>query len=230
MIDQVTTLTFLKYKGIYNKIWAFHMMLFMHFPLRKVRGQTFYKLLGSGKAQFNPFPDWSVYALLQVWDSEEDASKYLAKSKSFKAFKKHTLYQYTIFLRNIKSKGSWSAKSPFIPAQTIDANINEIAVITRATIRLSKLFVFWKFVPKSQQALQKNDALLFSKGIGEAPALQMSTFSIWKNEKALHAFAYKSSGHVKAIQKTKTIDWYKEELFARFQPYKTQGNWLDKPL
>ncbi|WP_378185134.1 DUF3291 domain-containing protein [Aquimarina sp. W85] len=230
MTKQITTVTFFKYQGIYNKVWAVSSMLFMHIRLRTVHGQSFYKLLGSGKSQFNPYPDWSVYALLQVWNSEHDANEYLAKSKSFTSFKKHTSYQYTVFLKNIKSKGTWAAKTPFTTSNSIDTDVEKIAVITRATIKINKLILFWKTVPSSQQGLVRNDALLFSKGIGEAPIFQMATFSIWENEKSLNEFAYKSSGHVNAIKKTKRIDWYKEELFARFQPYKTEGNWLYKPL
>ena len=230
MENQITTLTFFKYKGIYNKVWAFCMMLYMHLPLRKTSGQSFYKLLGTGKENFNPMPDWSEYAVLQVWDNEHYAEAYFQQSKSFKTYQRHTIYQYTVFLKNVKSKGLWSGKSPFVPALNIDPTIDALAVITRATIKLSKLFVFWKFVPKSQKGVQNNKSLLFTRGIGEVPALQMSTFSIWKSEEALHEFAYKSRGHVKAIQKTKAIDWYKEELFARFQPYKTIGDWQDKPL
>jgi hypothetical protein len=50
------------------------MMQFANKDLAKVNGLTFYRLMGSGKGRgFNPFPDWSVYCLLQVWESEEAA-------------------------------------------------------------------------------------------------------------------------------------------------------------
>lgn len=59
---QVTTLTFMRYQGVSAKLWAFGMMQFAHGPLSKVVGLQTYKLMGSGKAGFNPLPDWQVYA------------------------------------------------------------------------------------------------------------------------------------------------------------------------
>ena len=36
----------------------------------------FYKLLGTGSEGFSTWPDWSVYGLLQVWDSEALAESF----------------------------------------------------------------------------------------------------------------------------------------------------------
>jgi hypothetical protein len=47
------------------------MMQFANKDLAKVNGLTFYRLMGSGKGEVLTFPDWSVYCLLQVWESEE---------------------------------------------------------------------------------------------------------------------------------------------------------------
>lgn len=41
-------------------------------------------------------------------------------------------------------------------------------------------------------------------------------------------FAYKSKDHQNAIKKTRQLDWYKEELFSRFQPYRSEGTWNGK--
>ena len=53
----------------------------------------------------------------------------------------------------------------------------------------------------------------------------MATFSLWENIDALISFACNSTEHQEAIRKTRKIDWYKEELFVRFQPYRTIGTW-----
>lgn len=38
-------------------------------------------------------------------------------------------------------------------------------------------------------------------------------------------YAYTSQYHKEVVQKTRELGWYKEELFARFVPYKSEGSW-----
>ena len=69
--------------------------------------------------------------------------------------------------------------------------------------------------------------MIYTKGIGEVPVVQMATFSLWKNFNAVKEYAYKSKQHKEAIRKTRKNNWYKEELFSRFHPYKSLGTWND---
>ncbi|MGB5818078.1 MAG: DUF3291 domain-containing protein [Saonia sp.] len=225
---QITTLTFFKYHGFKHKVWAFGMMQFAHATLSKVDGLSFYKLMGSGKEGFNPLPDWSVYGLLQVWENEKVANSFFNSSNLMKRYVEHSEEYWTIYLKNIVAKGYWSAKNPFQKSGAIAANNPYVAVITRATIKPRFLIKFWKYVPVSQAPLVDNPGLLFTKGIGEVPIVQMATFSIWKNKESLLEFAYKSTEHKKAIKDTRKLDWYKEELFSRFQPYRSVGQWEGK--
>ena len=200
MNRQITTISFFKFSSLQNKIWAVVMMLLAHKDLYKVKGLSFYRLMGSGKDKgFNPLPDWSVYSLIQVWKSEEAANEFFNRSKLIKKYKNHTKEMYTLY----------------------------IAIITRATIKLSWLFRFWKYVPTSQEPLDGNKGLIYTKGIGEVPVVQMATFSLWKNFNAVKEYAYKSKQHKDAIRKTRKNKWYKEELFSRFHPYKSLGTWDD---
>jgi heme-degrading monooxygenase HmoA len=201
------------------------MMQFAHTPLSKTLGLQFYKLLGSGKTGFNPFPDWSTYALLQLWDDEAAAHTFFETSKIMGRYRKKSKEQWTVYMKNITAKGEWTGKNPFVPSNDLDENNPHISVITRATIKKRMLLKFWKFVPISQQPLNGNLGLIYTKGIGEAPFFQMVTFSLWKDKKSLMDFAYKSKEHQQAIQKTRQLNWYKEELFSRFQPYSSIGTW-----
>jgi heme-degrading monooxygenase HmoA len=88
---------------------------------------------------------------------------------------------------------------------------------------------FWQYVPTSQRPIQQGcKGLIYTKGIGESPLVQMATFSLWENMEALKNFAYHSPEHQVAIQKTRQLDWYKEEMFVRFQPYRSVGTWGGK--
>jgi heme-degrading monooxygenase HmoA len=222
-MSQITTLTFFRYTSLKDKLWAFKMMQFAHKPMSKVAGLQFYRLMGSGKGLgFNPFPDWGVYAILQVWENEAAAIAYF-KGDLHKRYKQSASEIWTLYMQNIIAKGTWSGSNPFI-ANATSKNL-PLAVITRATIKPKELYHFWKYVPKSQEGLADNPGLIFTKGIGEVPFSQMATFSIWDSEESLKLFAYNQRAHSKAIALTRERNWYSEELFSRFAVIKTTGNW-----
>lgn len=226
---QITTLTLFSYDRFRERLWAFGMMQFAKPALGKTEGLEFYKLLGVGKKHFDPRPDWSSYGLLQVWKDEAHAKAFFGSSSLMRRYRKHSTEQLTIFMRNIRARGLWSGQNPFVASKEIDADRGEVAVITRATIKTSKLKTFWDYVPTSQRDTQNNPDLLFTVGVGERPLTQMVTFSIWKNEEALKQFAYKQQNHRNAVLKTQALQWYKEELFSRFQPYRVEGSWKGFP-
>ena len=230
MSNQITTISFFKYSLFSNKAWAFKMMQFANKDLRKVNGLSFYRLMGSGKGRgFNPLPDWSIYCLLQVWESEDAANTFFLSSDLVKRYKNHTSELFTLYMKNISAGGTWVGKNPFEKAAELDPNL-PIAIITRATIKLNWLLKFWKYVPTSEEGLDGNEGLIYTKGVGEVPIIQMATFSLWKNFDAVKQFAYKSKQHQEAIKKTRQFEWYSEELFSRFQPYKSTGTWEGRDL
>ncbi len=202
------------------------MMQFAHSYLKKTEGLQFYKLLGTGKGEgFHPFPDWSVYALLQVWDSDHHADQFFQNSLISKKYRSKAEESWRLYLRSIVAKGLWDKKQPFLKSDELEGGNTKLAIITRATIKTSKLFSFWKYVPTSEKPLSQSQGLLFKKGIGEVPITQMATFSLWDDQEALDQFAYQSEEHRKAIKKTRDLCWYSEELFSRFQPFRSVGTW-----
>jgi heme-degrading monooxygenase HmoA len=132
-------------------------------------------------------------------------------------------------MKNISAGGTWVGKNPFVKGADLDPT-QPVAVITRATIKWNWLFRFWKYVPTSQKPLEGNKGLIYTKGIGEVPIVQMATFSLWKDFEAVKEFAYNSEQHKEAIRKTRKNEWYSEELFSRFYPYKSSGTWQGEDL
>ena len=189
----------------------------------------FYKLLGTGSEGFSTWPDWSVYGLLQVWDTESLAGSFFRSHPQMGAFLNRSEESMRIFMKPIRSKGLWDGQNPFLHQEEPDEDSGPIAVLTRATIRKKYLLRFWKYVPHSQQPLGTSTGLLYSKGIGETPLTDMATFSLWENQEAMQAYAYGTDAHIGAIRKTRELGWYREELFARFRPYKIDGTWKDIP-
>lgn len=229
-MEQITTISFFRFTSFKTKLWAFGMMQFAHKPMKQVAGLELYKLLGTGKAAFNPMPDWSVYAILQIWENEEVANRFFLSHRLFKKYEKKSNQHWVLFLKNRMTRGVWGGVNPFQQSKTIDKGIPLVVALTRATIKIRKLRTFWKYVPHSQTDLMSNQGLIYTKGVGEVPFKQMATFSLWKDEESLNTFAYRTKGHLGAIGKTREVNWYKEELFARFQPFRSIGNWGIKPL
>ena len=88
-MNQVTCITLLRYPGVISKIWAFCMMQFAHRSFSNVEGLEFYKLMGSGKGDgFNPWPDWSTYAILTIWKNEDSANDFIENGKLYKRYHK----------------------------------------------------------------------------------------------------------------------------------------------
>ncbi|MDI1235734.1 MAG: DUF3291 domain-containing protein [bacterium] len=230
MSQQITTLSFFKFATLSNKVWGFKMMQFAKKDLADVKGLTFYRLMGSGKGRgFNPLPDWSIYCLLQVWESENAAQEFFTGSDLIKQYALHTEELFTLYMKSISASGAWIGKNPFEKGADLDPSA-PIAIITRATIKWNWLLRFWNYVPTSEEALEGNAGLIYTKGVGEVPIVQMATFSLWKDFESVKQFAYKSKQHQEAIRRTRKNNWYKEELFARFQPYKSTGTWEGKNL
>ncbi len=197
-------------------------MQFGHRHLQNVDGLNFYKLLGSGKGDgFNPYPDWGTYALLTIWDSVEAAETFIENNSLIAHYERKATSLTHYFMQPIRSHGLWSGVNPFEGDEVKPNPSDNICILTRATIKWSKLRTFWKYVPTSKLPLTNNPDLLYTKGVGEVPLVQMATFSIWNNLEAVKQFAYKSKEHAAAVRMTRELKWYKEELFARFVLLKT---------
>ena len=227
---QVISISFFRFKGLSNKWWGFTQMGAMPNLEESIDGVEFSKLLGSGaKDGFSIAPNFGVYALLIVWKNESSADHFFKTHKVFQDFKSNSEDQWTVFMHNTMVHGEWDGKNPF----TTTKEFNEkklVAVITRATIKTKHLIRFWRFVPKVSESVANKKGRLFSVGIGELPLIQQATFSLWENSTLMMDYAYKSQYHKEVVQKTRSLGWYKEELFARFEPYKSVGSWNGKHL
>lgn len=228
-MEGITTLNLFRYRGFGAKFWALSQMGLAHGSLRGVRGMTFYKLLGTGRQGFSTRPDWSVYGLLQVWESEARAVDFFDSHPRMQAFLERCDENLRIYLYPLRSVGLWDGRNPFGDGGAPLPGIRALAVLTRASIRKKHLWNFWNFVPGAQAPLKHSKGLVYTKGIGETPLVDMATFSLWDGLQSMQEYAYGSAAHLEAIKRTRELGWYREELFARFQPYRMEGTWRDIP-
>ncbi|TVR81342.1 MAG: DUF3291 domain-containing protein [Chitinophagaceae bacterium] len=227
-MNQITTCSFFKVESISNKWWAFKQMQLGIGALRNVRGLTFFKLLGSGaKNGFSAIPNFGTYVLICVWVSEESAKLFLKENIFFKSYQKRSCENFTVYLNSAESHGSWDGYQPFEKNSKVPSD-KPVLVLTRASIKFTKLWSFWSKVGKVSKSLENYDGVVFSIGVGEWPLIQQATISIWQTQAEMLDFAYNNQKHKEVMRLTRKLNWYKEEMFARFIPYKFEGIWNDK--
>ena len=190
------------------------------FALRSSANVGFYKSLGTGKGEtFTPSDanalQWGLVAVV------EDIEKF-DSSAVVKRWRKGSVSEFRAVLEPISSHGKWAGKEPFIAtAKDWDG---QVAAITRARIKWSQNFRFWRSVPPVTISLKSAPGLVAAIGIGEAPIGLQGTFSLWESAAAIRDFAYKGAAHQKAIADTSAYKWYSEELFARFAVREVRGS------
>jgi hypothetical protein len=188
----------------------------------------FYKLLGSGaKNGFSAAPNFGTYALFSVWENETKAQTFFDKNSFFNTYKKRSSEMFTVYLNSAESHGYWDGIQPFEKTSTLEMN-KPIVVLTRASIRFNKLWSFWNKVGIVSQSLNGYKGAVMSIGVGEWPLIQQATISIWKTQAEMLDYAYKNPKHREVVLLTRKLNWYKEEMFARFVPYKFEGFWEGK--
>lgn len=223
---QTTTISSFRFEGAPAQLWAFSQMQFARAPLKRTPGVSFCKLMGSGTGEsFHPRPNFGVYAILLIWQSNEAAIKGLAESKVIAGYRSRATESFTVFLQAHKAWGQWDGGMPFETAGKGEREVQPIGVLTRATLHKGVLYDFWKSVPAVSDELKNEPGLLFKLGMGEVPWVQQVTFSIWRNTKDMHAFAYRSRAHSDAIRQARERGWFKEGLFARFSIVGAEGTW-----
>ncbi|MDB5032465.1 DUF3291 domain-containing protein [Mucilaginibacter sp.] len=218
----IVSLTIVRYPKLLIP-FALLAMAIHRLSMRLQKGCTFWKLLGSGQnGTFDLQPDWQQWGLLAVWDNQEAFDKFYNHSFIASWWKLFRTEQWTILCEPLQSHGKWDGKEPF-GAPNVADYIGPVAVLTRATIRFNKLKSFWGNVDDVADLMATAKGYVASFGIGEAPVYRQATFSVWESLDDVKAFAYQSRQHSEVIKKTRTENWYKEELFARFKPVAAFG-------
>ena len=219
--DLVTVIYFWKIKQ--SKVgFALLRMALDRSALRRFTGVRFAKMLGTGKGEtFTPRDaDSTRWGALLVIESSQLTS--LDNSKLVKRWRKNSIDEVRYLVDPISSHGLWAKANPFDYQRS--ASEGEVVAITRARIKWTQNFRFWRAVPPVTSSLHASPGLLTTIGIGEAPIGLQGTFSHWRSGADLRNFAYKGAAHQEAIAATERHAWYAEELFARFAVRDIRGS------
>lgn len=223
--EQTVVLSFFRFHRR-KYLWAMSRMAIVPMQLKGEKRISFFKMLGTGGGYgYSIKPDFSVYALLTVWNSREEAEQFESDAAVMRRFRRNAHEVYSIFMQPIQSRGKWSGVNPFTPVQP-PGDQQVMAVLTRATLKARYYLPFWRRVGKVSRSHAASPGTIFTKGVGERPWTTQATFSVWESLGDMQKFAYgPNQPHMEAIQNVRRKKGFKEELFAWFTPLFTRGSW-----
>ncbi len=203
--------------------WGWSRLVLQRWPLRRVPGLRFAKVLGSGHdGGFGLRPSRTRQGLFLAFDGEVLARDFIAQSPVMAGYRAHARELCVALLQACSSKGSWSGTRLNVSAEA--PTEGPIAALTRASIRPSRARRFWRIQPGTERALAQSSGCLLAVGLGEAPVLRQATFSLWENAAAMDAYA-RSGAHGDAIRAAYSGGFFSETMFVRFRPLSLQGSW-----
>lgn len=228
--SRVMTVSCFRFGASWTRHWAWWQMLLSRWALKRLPGALFMKQCGVGSREgFNPYPDFGAYGLVACWESPEAAEEAVERSEVYRAYRDHAVEEASFHLAPTRARGSWAGFSDFGPLLAPPPGA-PLAVLTRASIRPLGAPAFWRAGPAVRADVPDADGLLFRIGMGEVPWLHQITFTVWRDEPALHAFAHRrGSAHAAAARAARERGWFSEELFARFRVEAARGRWSACP-
>jgi hypothetical protein len=192
--------------------------------LDRTPGLMFWRLLGTGRGDdTGPGADLRRTAMFAVWESEHHLDAFIEQSSIARRWAR-AAESWHVRLRSIGGHGHWRGIDPLDGLEPGSAD-GPIAMVTRANVRPASWRAFRSAAREVDTELHQAVGLIDVVGIGEAPIGRLATFSLWESADAVRTFAYAMPRHQQVIDETRAGDWYREELFARFEPYASSGTW-----
>ncbi|HVM14563.1 MAG TPA: hypothetical protein VM287_09730 [Egibacteraceae bacterium] len=193
--------------------------------LRGTAGLRFARSVGTNRGDSFSLRDADLcrWGLFTVWDDREALERFERAGRAFAAWRRTARERWRVDLLPLRSRGAWGGRDPLAGAVAATDAPGPAAAVTRARIRWSQAVRFWRAVPPVAADLRRQPGLRLSFGFGEAPVGLQGTFSVWDSTRALTDYAYRTAAHQQVIRATQDLQWYGEELFARFAVVGSQG-------
>lgn len=214
-----------------HRSWAWLQLARGASGLSSAPGLRFAKVMGSGQdGGFGLRPSATHQGLVAVFDTLEHAKAFI-DGPIVAGYRDRASQWWCGLMAITSSRGSWDGYEwASTPEGVCDAlpDSQGLAVLTRASIRPAKVAAFWRRSPTAQKALGRADGCELAMGLGEAPLLRQCTFSLWRDEPSMLAYA-RAGAHGQAAQAAWREDFFSESMFVRMRILVTQGKWQPPP-
>jgi hypothetical protein len=210
--------------------WALWQLARRGATLQGVPGLRFGRVMGSGAGGgFGLRPGLDCQGLFTMFDSLASAERFVAESPLVRAYSERAVdgcfFSATLLVTS--SRGSWGGTG--MAAGAVAQPGQPVAALTRAAIRTSRVWPFWRQSPGAEAELAAAPGCRLAVGLGEAPLLRQATFSLWDSVEAMNAYARHGS-HQRAITAAWQQRFFSEWMFTRFVPVQLQGAWQGRAL
>jgi len=199
--------------------------------LRNVPGLLFAKVMGSGhEGGFSLRPSTTHQGLVCMLRTRGEAQDFL-DSPIVREARARTRESWAGLLAITSARGQWDGQA-WAPGlanasdarDVRDGDAAPLAVLTRASVRPTKVAAFWRHAPASQEAMEQAPGCSLAVGLGEAPVLRQCTFSLWRDLPAMEAYA-RGGAHGAAAQAAYRQDYFSESMFVRMRLLAADGRW-----
>jgi len=194
--------------------------------LRDVDGLILGRLLGTAAGDSTAGgADLARWALFAVWEDDAALDAFEATHPLPARWSERAVEHWSARLASRRCRGRWAGVRPFRGSDHVAPDDGPVAVLTRATVRATRLRQFQAAREPVDAVLHRSAGLLADVGMGEWPVAQQATFSLWRDEDAVRDFAEHETAHVEVVRRTRAERWYTEELFAAFGILTHRGTW-----